>query len=145
MNRATAFSLLVILAGAAARSFVVNGSSFVKDGEPFQIISGSVHYFRHHPSTFAQRLGMARLCGLNAVQTYISWTIHEPTPGHYERLDEIGTFLTEAQAQGLLVVLRPGPYICAESEGGGLPGWLQVCACCGTCSSQVDVFLPATF
>ena len=49
------------LASSEPRSFVVNGTQFYRDGAPFQLISGSMHYFRHHPSTFAQRLGMARL------------------------------------------------------------------------------------
>ena len=62
---------------------------------------------------------------MNAVQTYIHWALHEPTRGTYARLDEIKSFLDAAAAEDLLVILRPGPYICAETQGGGLPGWLQ--------------------
>jgi hypothetical protein len=107
------------------RSFIISGTNFLKDDEPFQVLSGSIHYFRHLPSNIPLRLQYAKLCGLNAVQTYIHWAIHEPIKGMYTRLDEITSFLKAAQQEGLLVILRPGPYICAETTGGGIPGWLQ--------------------
>lgn len=107
------------------RSFVISGNVFLKDGQPFQVLSGSMHYFRHTPSNIPVRLQYARLCGLNAVQTYIHWAIHEPARGMYTRLSEITSFLEAAKDEGLLVILRPGPYICGETTGGGFPGWLQ--------------------
>ena len=111
---------------SSTRSFVIDTSTgtFKKDGEPFQLLSGSMHYFRHHPATYQDRLTKAKDCGLNAVQTYISWLRHEPYPGQYEALDDLTSFLDMANQTQILVVLRLGPYICAEYSFGGMPGWL---------------------
>lgn len=109
---------------ARGGSFVINGSSFLQDGVQTQLISGSMHYFRMHPSTFDDRMAKAKQCGLNAVQTYISWLRHEPSPGHYRNMEDLTGYLDAAQRAGLLVILRPGPYICAEYDFGGMPSWL---------------------
>lgn len=110
----------------AARSFVVSGNAFVKDGQEFRIVSGSIHYFRSLPEQWPARLRTLRSCGLNTVTTYVPWNLHEPTPGQYDfsgRLD-IVRFIEAAQQEGFLVIVRPPPYICAELEFGGLPAWL---------------------
>ena len=67
-----------------------------------------------------------RAAGLNAIQTYVPWNFHESTPGAYNFTGErdIVKFIKTAQECGLLVILRPGPYICAEWDMGGLPSWL---------------------
>ncbi|MFD8012399.1 glycoside hydrolase family 35 protein [Streptomyces sp. NPDC058955] len=99
---------------------------FRLDDRPFRIISGGLHYFRVHPEQWADRLHKARLLGLNTVETYVPWNLHAPRPGEF-RLDgglDLPRFLDLAAAEGLHVLLRPGPYICAEWEGGGLPSWL---------------------
>ncbi|MEU2236275.1 glycoside hydrolase family 35 protein [Streptomyces vietnamensis] len=99
---------------------------FRLDDRPFRIISGGLHYFRVHPDQWADRLHKARLLGLNTVETYVPWNLHAPRPGEF-RLDgglDLPRFLDLAAAEGLHVLLRPGPYICAEWEGGGLPSWL---------------------
>jgi beta-galactosidase len=99
---------------------------FLLHGEPFRIISGALHYFRVHPDQWPDRLRKARLMGLNTVETYIPWNLHEPTPGTLD-LDgflDLPRFLSLAQQEGLHVLLRPGPFICAEWDGGGLPYWL---------------------
>ncbi|MEU3072689.1 glycoside hydrolase family 35 protein [Streptomyces laurentii] len=99
---------------------------FRLDDRPFRIISGGLHYFRVHPDQWADRLRKARLLGLNTVETYVPWNLHAPRPGEF-RLDgglDLPRFLGLAAAEGLYVLLRPGPYICAEWEGGGLPSWL---------------------
>ncbi|MFD8783382.1 glycoside hydrolase family 35 protein [Kitasatospora sp. NPDC059599] len=99
---------------------------FRLDGRPLRIISGGLHYFRVHPEQWADRLHKARLLGLNTVETYVPWNLHAPRPGRFRRdggLD-LPRFLDLAAAEGLHVLLRPGPYICAEWEGGGLPAWL---------------------
>ncbi|MFE9423781.1 glycoside hydrolase family 35 protein [Kitasatospora sp. NPDC006697] len=104
----------------------IEGDDFTLDGEPFRIISGGLHYFRIHPGQWSDRLRKARLMGLNTVETYVPWNLHQPRPGTF-RLDaelDLPAFLTLAAAEGLHVLLRPGPYICAEWEGGGLPSWL---------------------
>ncbi|WP_030231133.1 glycoside hydrolase family 35 protein [Streptomyces sp. NRRL S-350] len=104
----------------------IEGDDFILDGEPFRIISGGLHYFRVHPDHWADRLRKARLMGLNTVETYVPWNLHQPRPDTF-RLDaglDLPAFLDLAAAEGLHVLLRPGPYICAEWEGGGLPSWL---------------------
>ncbi|HEY3481784.1 MAG TPA: beta-galactosidase [Streptomyces sp.] len=104
----------------------IDPDGFRLDGEPFRVIAGGLHYFRVHPAQWADRLRKARLMGLNAVDTYVPWNLHQPEPGRFlldEGLD-LPRFLELAAAEGLHVLLRPGPYICAEWEGGGLPSWL---------------------
>ncbi|KOG34437.1 MULTISPECIES: glycoside hydrolase family 35 protein [Streptomyces] len=101
-------------------------AGFLLDGHPFRILSGGLHYFRVHPDQWADRLRKARLMGLNTVETYVPWNLHQPRPGQW-RMDgglDLPRFLDLAAAEGLHVLLRPGPYICAEWEGGGLPSWL---------------------
>ncbi|MEU0659449.1 glycoside hydrolase family 35 protein [Streptomyces lavendulocolor] len=104
----------------------IDDDGFLLDGKPFRLISGGLHYFRVHPDQWADRLRKARLMGLNTVETYVPWNLHEPRPGEL-RMDggaDLPAFLGLAAEEGLYVLLRPGPYICAEWEGGGLPSWL---------------------
>lgn len=99
---------------------------FLKDGVSFRFISGSIHYFRIPTVYWKDRLLKMYMSGLNAVQVYVPWNYHEPLPGVYmfaENRDLEG-FLDLVEHLGLLVILRPGPYICAEWEMGGLPAWL---------------------
>ncbi|MFF8443973.1 beta-galactosidase family protein [Streptomyces californicus] len=101
-------------------------AGFLLDGHPFRILSGGLHYFRVHPEQWRDRLRKARLMGLNTVETYVPWNLHQPRPDRFV-LDgglDLPRFLELAAAEGLHVLLRPGPYICAEWEGGGLPSWL---------------------
>ncbi|MFD4691824.1 beta-galactosidase family protein [Streptomyces sp. NPDC058463] len=104
----------------------IDDGGFRLDGEPFRVLSGGLHYFRVHPAQWADRLRKARLMGLNTVETYVPWNLHQPRPDRF-RMDgglDLPAFLGLAAAEGLHVLLRPGPYICAEWEGGGLPSWL---------------------
>ncbi|MFI5803898.1 beta-galactosidase family protein [Streptomyces sp. NPDC051561] len=104
----------------------IDDGGFRLDGEPFRILSGGLHYFRVHPGQWADRLRKARLMGLNTVETYVPWNLHQPRPDQF-RMDgalDLPAFLDLAAAEGLYVLLRPAPYICAEWEGGGLPSWL---------------------
>ncbi|WP_030220672.1 glycoside hydrolase family 35 protein [Streptomyces bikiniensis] len=101
-------------------------TGFLLDGKPFRFLSGGLHYFRVHPEQWQDRLRKARLMGLNTVETYVPWNLHQPRPDRFV-LDgglDLPRFLDLAAAEGLHVLLRPGPYICAEWEGGGLPSWL---------------------
>uniref|UniRef100_V5H4S9 Protein n=1 Tax=Ixodes ricinus TaxID=34613 RepID=V5H4S9_IXORI len=111
-----------------ARSFIVDyeNDRFLKDGEPFRYVSGSLHYFRVPKAYWKDRMTKMKLAGLNALQTYVEWSGHEPEPGKYVFEDnyDLKTFLETAQEVGLLVIFRPGPYICAERDNGGLPYWL---------------------
>ncbi|XP_005395626.1 PREDICTED: beta-galactosidase-1-like protein [Chinchilla lanigera] len=120
--------LILRLPQADARSFVVDWEQdrFLLDGVPFRYVSGSLHYFRVPRVLWADRLFKMRLSGLNAVQLYVPWNYHEPQPGVYNfnGSRDLLAFLNEAAIANLLVILRPGPYICAEWEMGGLPSWL---------------------
>jgi beta-galactosidase len=104
----------------------ITADGFRLGAQPFRILSGGLHYFRIHPEQWADRLRKARLLGLNTVETYVPWNLHQPRPGTWrsEGILDLTRFLDLAAAEGLSVLLRPGPYICAEWEGGGLPSWL---------------------
>ena len=110
------------------RSFVPDFQNryFLKDGHPYRYISGEFHYPRVLPHYWALRLKQLKAAGLDAVQTYVFWNLHEPRPGVYdfkENKDLVG-FIKLAQQSGLLVILRVGPYVCAEWDLGGMPSWL---------------------
>ena len=109
-----------------AHRFAVEGKQFLLDGKPYQIISGEMHYVRIPREYWRDRLRKARAMGLNTISTYVFWNAHEPQPGVYDfsGQNDIAEFLSEAQQEGLHVILRPGPYICAEWELGGYPSWL---------------------
>ncbi|MFC4564314.1 beta-galactosidase family protein [Nocardiopsis mangrovi] len=107
-------------------TFAIGERDFLLDGEPVQIISGTLHYFRVHPDLWADRLRKARLMGLNTVETYVAWNAHSPRRGEFRtggQLD-LTRFLRLAAEEGLRAIVRPGPYICAEWHNGGLPAWL---------------------
>ncbi|MCD9025424.1 glycoside hydrolase family 35 protein [Cohnella silvisoli] len=103
-----------------------NSDSFLLDGQPFRILSGAMHYFRIVPEYWEDRLAKLKACGLNTVETYIPWNLHEPKQGEYcfEGLADVTKFIEKAASIGLHVILRPSPYICSEWEFGGLPSWL---------------------
>ncbi len=103
-----------------------DNDNFLMDGKPYQIISGAIHYFRVHPDYWYDRLEKLKACGFNTVETYVCWNLHERQEGSFDfsgRLD-IVKFIETAKELGLNVILRPGPYICAEWDFGGLPSWL---------------------
>ncbi len=109
-----------------AHSIRVEGSQFMLDGKPLQIISGEMHYTRIPRAYWRDRLRKARAMGLNTITTYVFWNLHEPRAGAYDfsgQLD-VAEFIREAQQEGLHVILRPGPYVCSEWDLGGLPAWL---------------------
>ena len=121
--------LCVHIGVKAERTFEIDyaNDQFLKDGKPFRYISGSVHYFRIHPALWKDRLTRVRALGMNAIQFYVPWSLHEPQPGNYSfdgSLD-FERYLIEAQHLGFVVLLRAGPYICGEFNGGGLPFWLK--------------------
>jgi beta-galactosidase len=111
---------------SAAHKFAIEGDHFVLDGKPFQIISGEMHYARIPREYWRDRLKKARAMGLNTVSTYVFWNAHEPRAGVYDFSESLdaAAFIRLAQEEGLYVVLRPGPYSCAEWDLGGFPAWL---------------------
>ena len=99
---------------------------FYLDGKKVKIISGGMHYFRTVPEYWRDRLEKLKALGCNTVETYIPWNLHEKEKGQFDFFVflDITRFVKLAQELGLMVILRPSPYICAEWEFGGLPYWL---------------------
>lgn len=99
---------------------------FLVDGAPVKIISGAIHYFRMTPRQWEDSLYNLKALGANTVETYIPWNIHEPLEGQFDfsGMKDIVRFVNIAEKLGLMVILRPSAYICAEWEFGGLPAWL---------------------
>jgi beta-galactosidase GanA len=112
------------------------GFHFVLDGHPFEIISGEMHYARIPRESWRARLRMARAMGLTTVSTYVFWNVHEPEPGIYDFTGnkDVAAFIRMAQEERLKVILRPGPYSCAEWDLGGFPAWLL---CSTICKSRI--------
>ena len=106
--------------------FEIVGKDFIINGEPTKIVSGAVHYFRNLPDTWDDIFAKLVALGCNCVETYCVWNMHEKKPGEYDfsGILDVRAFLEKAQAHGLYAIVRPGPYICAEWEFGGLPSWL---------------------
>jgi beta-galactosidase len=109
-----------------SHTFVAGKGQFTLDGKPFRVISGEMHYPRIPREYWRARLRMAKAMGLNTITTYVFWNVHEPQPGVYDFSgnNDVAEFISEAQQEGLYVILRPGPYVCAEWEWGGYPAWL---------------------
>jgi len=107
-------------------SFKVEDGKILLDGNEFQFISGAIHYFRVHPGYWRDRLVKLKQCGMNCVETYIDWQLHEQQEGKLEITEytDFVRFIRIAEETGLKVIIRPGPYITSELDLGGLPGWL---------------------
>ena len=112
--------------GRPAHTFTIQGDQFLLDGKPFKVLSGELHYARIPREYWHARLKMARAMGLNTIATYVFWNVHEPSPGQYNFSGnaDLVAFIKAAQEEGLYVILRAGPYSCAEWEFGGYPAWL---------------------
>ena len=107
-------------------TFSVKGRHFLLNGEPFVIRSGEIHYSRVPRPYWRHRLEMARAMGLNTVCLYLFWNYHEEAEGEFDFTGEknVAEFCALAKDLGLWVILRPGPYSCAEWDFGGLPPYL---------------------
>ncbi len=119
-------ALLGAASAGAQHTVTMAGGHFVVDGKPVQIISGEMHYARIPPELWRDRLLKARAMGLNSVTVYAFWNVHEPSPGqwNFSGQYDVARFIRLAREVGLYVILRPGPYTCAEWSYGGYPAWL---------------------
>jgi beta-galactosidase len=132
VKKTVLFLLLALCLGSIVtaqqkHTFAIANGEFMYDGKPIQIHSGEMHYARIPHEYWKHRLQMVKAMGLNTVATYIFWNHHEIAPGVWDF--ETGNrnlreFIKLAAAEGLMVILRPGPYACAEWEFGGYPWWL---------------------
>ncbi|HEY4091225.1 MAG TPA: beta-galactosidase family protein [Luteibacter sp.] len=127
----TSLAFATALAMSAPAAFAnppvtIDGPHFMREGKPYQIISGDMHFQRVPRAYWQDRLHKARAMGLNTITTYVFWNLLEPSPGTFDFSgnNDVVAFVKAAQAEGLNVILRPGPYICGEWDAGGYPAWL---------------------
>jgi len=124
--------LLIVLIGCKPTNrsnsvFEIKNGEFVMNGKAFQVLSGEMHFARIPHQYWRHRLQLIKAMGLNTVATYVFWNLHEPVEGTWDFEDgkNLAEFIKIAGEEGLYVILRPGPYACAEWEFGGYPWWLQ--------------------
>ncbi|OWF47699.1 beta-galactosidase-like [Mizuhopecten yessoensis] len=124
----TIISLLSLCSEVNGANFTLDydKNTFLKDGKPFRYVSGSIHYSRVPQAYWKDRLLKMYAAGLNAIQLYVPWNIHQPEKDVYDFTgqQDLVAFLKTAQDVGLLVVMRAGPYICGEWDFGGFPAWI---------------------
>lgn len=120
-----AFPATAEIAGPA-HTFTIGQNDFLLDGSRFQIRCGEIHAARVPKEYWRNRLKMAKAMGLNTVCAYLFWNQIEPRAGefHWDGQADAAEFCRIAQQEGLWVILRPGPYSCAEWEMGGTPWWM---------------------
>lgn len=126
------FFLLLALCIAPSRAaddkgtFTTGKNTFLLNGKPFVIKAAELHYPRIPRPYWEHRIKMCKALGMNTLCLYVFWNIHEPVEGKYDfsGQNDVAEFCRIAQKQGMYVIVRPGPYVCAEWEMGGLPWWL---------------------
>ena len=104
----------------------VEDSNFIIDGKKVRIISGAIHFFRVHRDQWRDRIDKAKMMGCNCIETYVAHNLLETRRGEWDFSgnNDLVAFIEEIHAAGLYAIVRPGPYICAEWEFGGLPVWM---------------------
>jgi beta-galactosidase len=108
-------------------SFSLGKSEFLLDGKPYRIISGEMHPARIPREYWRHRIRMAKAMGCNTIAVYVFWNYHEESPGRWDFRSgnhDIAAFIRLCKEEGMWVLLRPGPYVCAEWDWGGLPPYL---------------------
>ena len=110
----------------AAQTFKVGQKTFLLDGQPFVVKAAEMHYPRIPRPYWEHRIQMCKALGMNTICIYVFWNIHEQREGEFDFTDnnDVAAFCRLAQKNGMYVIVRPGPYVCAEWEMGGLPWWL---------------------
>jgi beta-galactosidase len=107
-------------------TFEVGKNTFLLNGKPFVVKAAEVHYPRIPEPYWEQRILSCKALGMNTLCLYVFWNLHEQQPGKFDFSGnkDIAKFCRLAQKHGMYVIVRPGPYVCAEWEMGGLPWWL---------------------
>ena len=118
------FAVLPLLMHAG--DFTVGNKTFLLNGEPFVVKAAEVHYPRIPQAYWDHRIKMCKALGMNTLCIYVFWNIHEQREGQFDFTgnNNVAEFCRLAQKNGMYVIVRPGPYVCAEWEMGGLPWWL---------------------
>jgi beta-galactosidase len=129
----TVVSLILIFTTTAfggikpKHTFRFSETEFLLDGKPFQIISGEMHPARIPVEYWQHRIRMAKAMGCNTISIYIFWNYHETEEGVFDFSTgnrNIGEFIRLVQKEGMWLIIRPGPYVCAEWDLGGIPSYL---------------------
>ena len=120
------FSLSTLTAQARGGDFTAGKNTFLLNGQPFVVKAAELHYPRIPHPYWDQRIKMCKALGMNTICLYVFWNIHEQQEGKYDFTgnNDVAAFCRLAQRNGMYVIVRPGPYVCAEWEMGGLPWWL---------------------
>ncbi len=107
-------------------TFAVGDKTFLLNNKPFVVKAAEVHYPRIPRPYWEHRIKMCKSLGMNTLCLYVFWNIHEQEEGviDFTGNNDVAEFIKLAQKHGLYVIVRPGPYVCAEWEMGGLPWWL---------------------
>ena len=110
----------------SADNFTVGNRTFLLNGQPFVVKAAEVHYPRIPRPYWEHRIRMCKALGMNTLCLYVFWNIHEQREGVFDfsGQNDVAEFCRLAQKHGMYVIVRPGPYVCAEWEMGGLPWWL---------------------
>ena len=121
--------LLAFAATATAQqkeTFAIGKKTFLLNGKPFVVKAAEVHYPRIPQPYWEHRIKMCKALGMNTLCLYVFWNIHEQQEGVFDFTgnNDVAAFCRLAQKNGMYVIVRPGPYVCAEWEMGGLPWWL---------------------
>ena len=120
------FSLSTLTALARGGDFTAGKNTFLLNSQPFVVKAAELHYPRIPRPYWDQRIKMCKALGMNTICLYVFWNIHEQQEGKYDFTgnNDVAAFCRLAQKNGMYVIVRPGPYVCAEWEMGGLPWWL---------------------
>ena len=116
----------ISISGKSIQKFEIGEKDFLLNSQPIVIRCGEMHFARIPREYWQQRLRMAHAMGLNTICAYLFWNYHEREPGKFtwNGMADAAEFCRLAQKEGMHVILRPGPYSCAEWEFGGFPWWL---------------------
>ena len=111
---------------AVGTRFEAGNGTFLLNGKPFVVKAAELHYPRIPKPYWDQRIKLCKALGMNTVCLYVFWNSHEPKPDSFDFTgqNDLREFVNLCQANDMKVILRPGPYVCAEWEMGGLPWWL---------------------
>ena len=111
---------------SSKETFEIGDKTFLLNGKPFVVKAAEIHYPRIPKEYWEHRIKMCKALGMNTICLYVFWNFHEPEEGKYDFTGQkdIAAFCRLAQENGMYVIVRPGPYVCAEWEMGGLPWWL---------------------
>ena len=126
MKKLILLLILIFSLPVAAQNFTIGKSTFLLNGKPFTVKAAELHYTRIPAPYWEHRIEMCKALGMNTICLYVFWNIHEQTEGQFDFTgqNDIAAFCRLAQKHGRYVIVRPGPYVCAEWEMGGLPWWL---------------------